>query len=212
MAGIDILTNAKAKEPLNVFALAKYHAWGTKATAAATTDIVLGAYAAPNATECTTGVNTLGTASGTGEPKILSEATIKAESTLKIVEWGLHLSKKLSTTYGGGKLTAENATSGTITGATEFTESTTEVRGIVNEILNPSEASNIWGLCTKNTKTVATVPAWYNASAGAKTEPSATSAFVVRPVLWDHKEFGQIEVETGNEITFKYELTVKSGG
>ena len=214
LASIDIeKAIAKAKEPFNTFALARWHAWGTKATAAAATDVKLGTYAKPTETECVEGTNTLGTANGAGEPKLLSTGTIKAESTLKIVEWGLHTSKLLSKGYGTAeKFESVTVSSAKIAAANEFPESTSEARGIVNEILLATEAEEIWGLVTKNTKTVATVPAFYKQSTGAEKAPSGTSLFKVRPVLWDHKEFGQIEVESGNEITFKYELTVKSGG
>lgn len=198
----------------NVFANLKYHAWGTSATAAATTDVKLGAYAKPNETECTTGVNSL-VANGAGEPLLKSTATITAESSLAITEWGIHTIKKLSATT-GSPLTAETATSGTTTGTT-LTASSTEALGETLKIVEyaenaAKEAKPGWGLVTANTTSVVTVPAWYLQTSGAKQEPEAKSTYTLRPVMFDHRVFSVINVEANNTIEFPWELKLKSGG
>lgn len=204
-----VANEAKAKEPFNLFAWLKWHAWGTSETAAKVEDIKLGALAAPTATEAVEATNKT-TANGEGKPKLVSTSKIKAESTLKITEWGIHTQKILSATT-GTPLTAKNATSGTTTG-TALTASTTEAKGERLKIIVPTEATEIWGLITSNTTSIVTIPAWYKQSTGAVQEPTATSPYTIKPVMFDHRVFSVISVESGNEIEFPWELEIRSGG
>lgn len=195
--------------PANLFANLKWHAWGTGATAAATTDIKLQTPAAPTATEAEEGVNTL-TASGTGAPKLVSTKKITAGGNLAITEWGI-LTAKILAAATGEPLTAESATSGTTTG-TALTASSATAIGETLKILNASESEDIWGLITKNTTSIVTVPAWYKTSSGAVKEPASTSKYKIRPVMFDHRVFAAVNVESGNQIEGIWELTINSGG
>lgn len=198
-----------ATNPASLFANLKYHAWGTGATAAAVTDIKLQTPAAPNATEATEGINTLST-NGEGKPKLISTSKITAESTLSITEWGIFTAKILAAAT-GEPLTAVSATTGTTTG-TALTASSATAIGETLKIVNTTESEDSWGLITKNTTSVVTVPAWYKSSSGAVKEPTSTSKYKIRPVMFDHRVFASIGVETGNKIEFPYELEIKSGG
>lgn len=195
--------------PDQLFANLKFGAWGTGSTAAATTDIKLQTPAAPNATECTEGVQTL-SANGEGKPKFVLTTKIKAESTISVAEFGVFTRKVLSTTT-GTPLTAETAGTGTSTG-TALTASSAEAAGETGKIVLAATPEEIWGLITSNTTSVFTVPAWYKQSTGAVKEPSATSAYTIRPVMFDRRVFTSIGVESGNTIEFPWELELKSGG
>jgi hypothetical protein len=195
--------------PANLFANLKFGAWGTGSTAAATTNIKLETPAAPNATEATEGIQTV-TTNGEGKPKFVLTTKITAESSISITEFGVFTKKKLSSTT-GTPLTAKSATSGTVTG-TPLTASSTTVLGETLQILFATASENIWGLVTSNTTSVVTVPAWYKESNGTVLEPSATSAFTLRPIMFDRRVFTSIGVESGNTIEFPWELEIKSGG
>ena len=197
----------------NLFANLKWHAWGTGTTAAATTDIKLQTLGKPNETNATSGVNVL-VANGEGKPKLKSTATITASSSLAITEWGIHTREALSGTT-GTPLTAKTATSGTTGGG--LTASSATALGETLKILEyatnaASEAKPGWGLITSNPASVVTVPAWYLQTSGAVQEPLATSAYTLKPVMFDHRVFAAINVESGNTIEFPWELEVKSGG
>lgn len=187
----------------------KWHAWGTGATAAATTDIKLQTPGAPTASKAVSGTLSI-VNNGAGEPKFVSTAIITAESSLAITEWGIFGGEELAQAT-GEPLTAETANSGTVTG-TPLTASSATAKGETGKILNASESEDIWGLITSNTTSVVTVPAWYKTSTGAEKQPSATSKYTLRPVMWDHKVFGAVNVESGNKIEGIYELLLKSGG
>lgn len=206
----DITVPGVSAAPANLFANLKWHAWGTGTTAAATTDIKLQTLAAPTTANAVEATTTVVTANGEGKPKIVSTSKIVAGGSLAITEWGIHTAKVLSATT-GTPLTAETATSGTVTG-TPLTASSTTALGETLKILVPTETEEIWGLITANTTSVVTVPAWYKASSGAVKAPSATSPFTIKPVMFDHRVFAAINVESGNTIEFPWELEIKSGG
>jgi hypothetical protein len=204
----DFAIAGVATNPVNLFSLCKWHAWGT-GTAEAQTDIVVGALAAPTVTEAVEGTNTL-SAVGNGKPKLISTGKIKAESTLTITEWGLHSRKVIKPAE--ETATASSATSLTTT-ATPYTASSATVQGEQNGVVRAITAEEVWGLITKNTTSVLTVPAWYKVSDGtAGATPSATTKFRIIPVMFDHRKFTGIGVETGNTIEFPWELTVNAGG
>lgn len=208
------LKQGAAKSSFGLFPNLKWHAWGTSETAASVLDLSLNTLAAPTTTKAAAATNTL-TANGEGKPKLVSTATITAEGTLKITEWGIHTGELLSAIT-GTPLTAESAVSGTVT-ATPLTASSEEVLGERLHVLVAAEnaakeAKPVWGLVTANTTSVVTVPAWYSASAGAVAVPYEKSAYTIKPVMFDHRVFGLITVEVGNKIEFPWELEVKSGG
>lgn len=207
----DAFCPGVATNPANLFANLKWQAWGIGTTAAAVTDIKLESAALANgsSTEAQEATNTLST-NGEGKPKLISTRILKAESTLAITEWGIFTAKALGPTT-GTPLTAVSATSGTVTG-TPLTASSATAIGETLKIVNTASSADSWGLITKNTTSVVTVPAWYLTSSGAVKEPTSTSAYVLRPVMFDRRVFSAINVVTGNTVEFPYELEVKSGG
>ncbi len=202
----------KAKESFGVIPNLKWHAWGSSNTAATIKDIKLGSLKKPTETNAVEATNTLSTKAelGKGGPKLISKAKIKAESSFEVVEWGIFTKKTLSATT-GTPLTAKTATSGTVT-ATPLTASSEEALGERLQIVVPTEATEIWGLITENTTSVITVPEWVKQSTEAEQEPTATSPFTIKPVMWDHRVISPISVESGNEIEWIYELAMNSGG
>jgi hypothetical protein len=204
----DFAIAGVATNPVNLFSLCKWHAWGT-GTTEANTDIAVTTLGAPNAANATEGVNTLST-SGVGKPKLISTGKIVAESTLAITEWGLHSRKALIPAE--ETATAATATSLTAT-ATPYTASSATVQGEQNGVVRAITAEEVWGLITKNTTSVLTVPAWYKVSDGtAGATPSATTKYRIYPVLFDHRKFAAINVVTGNSVEFPWELEVQAGG
>lgn len=196
---------------VNTFASLKFHAWGTGITAAATTDIKLQTPAAPTATNAQTANSTALTANGEGKPKFVSIAKVVAGGALAITEWGIFTGESLADAT-GEPATASSATSITAT-ATPYTASSTTVRGKELFVVHATEAEEVWGLVTGNTTSVLSVPAWYKVSNGAAgATPSASSKYKIRPVMFDHRVFAAINVETGNTIEFVWELEIKSGG
>ncbi len=202
------------KSGFNLFSNLQFHQWGTSGAEAKTTDIKLGAPATnkntKSANKAVKDTTHTVTASGTGEPKFVSTSRIEAESELKIEEWGIFTFEELGETT-GSPLTEVSPTTGKVTGAPLVASSET-AQGERLKILNATEPEDIWGLITSNTTSVVTVPAWYKSSSGALKEPSGTSVFKLRPVMFDHRTFGVITVVSGNVIEFPWELTVKSGG
>lgn len=204
----DFAIAGVATNPVNLFSLCKWHAWGT-GTSEANTDIQLTTLAAPNATLGTAGVNTLST-NGEGKPKLISTGKIKAESSLEITEWGLHSREALHPAQ--ETATATTATSLTTT-ATPYTASSATVQGEQNGVVLAEKSEEAWGLITKNTTSVLTIPAWYKKSNGSvATTPEATTKFRIIPVMFDHRKFAVINVVSGNTIEFPWELEVQAGG
>lgn len=207
----DYVTDAASTAGFNLFSNLKWHAWGTGTTAAATTDIKLQTLGKPNETEATEATTVAVTTNGEGKPKLVSTSKITASSSLAITEWGIHTQKKLSETPGTGKFVSVTSTSGKGSGAV-FTASTTSIKGERLKIANFTESAEGWGLVTASSTEVLTVPAWYLQSTGAVKEPTGTSAYTLKPVMFDHRVFAAINVESGNIIEFPWELEIKSGG
>lgn len=193
---------------LATLTLANNHATGTGATAAATTDFKLQTPSTAGGQNPVAGTQSL-VPSGTA-PKYQTVATINYTGTESVTEWGLFSQNSLSATT-GTPFTATTATSATVTG-TPLTASSTTVRGQQGTIVVPGTTA-VWGLVTSNTTSVLTVPAWYNQSNGAAgSTPGSTEAFTLRPVMWDHRVFTTIGVNSGDSIQFTYQLQVNSGG
>ena len=213
----------KAKESFDLFSHLKWHQWGTSESSGIQ-NIKLGSAAtnkntgsAAKAVEATNKV----TPSGVGKPKLVSTATIEAESTLEIKEWGIFSQQLLSEEKGTGKFKEGqlSATTAEASGAV-LTASTTEVLGERLKVLEAQEnsakekgsvADEGWALITSNSTTVYTFPAWYKEDTGGAYTPEKTSAYVLRPVMFDHRSFAVINVVSGNKIEFPWELEIEGG-
>ena len=207
------VTNA----PNNLFRFLKYHASGTGATAAAATDIKLQTASANGGQTPVTGTQVL--VSAANLQKYQSVATISYTGPEAVTEWGffaydsaLPATSNLSDAT-GSPFTAGSGTSGTVTG-TPLTASSASVMGQQLSIFeNTGNATPSWGLVTSNTNAIVTVPAWYKVADGtAGANPANTNTYVIRPIMWDHKQFAAINVGNGDSIQFTYTLTISSGG
>lgn len=201
---------APSGAPVNVFSLAEWHVTGTGGTAAAATDIKL---QTPSTNGGQTPVEgTTVTLSAANLQKFQTVATVTYTGAEAVTEWGLLLGPTLTATT-GSPFTAGSASTGTVT-ATPLTASSTTVQGSQNTVFEDTAAGSLsWGLVISNTTSVITVPAWYKTADGtAGTAPVNTDAYVIRPVMWDHKVFSAINVLNGDSIVFSYSLTISSGG
>jgi hypothetical protein len=203
--------------PHNVFRAAKYHASGTGVTAAAATDIKLQTASGFGGQTPVAGTQVLSSAANA--QKYQSVATISYTGGEAVTEWGffaydstLPATSALSDAT-GSPFTAGSGTTGTVT-ATPLTASSASVMGQQMSIFeNTGNATPSWGLVLSNTTSVVTVPAWYKVSDGtAGANPANTNAYVIRPIMWDHKVFSAINVANGDSIQFTYTLTISSGG
>ena len=208
------VTNA----PNNILRYLKYHATGTGVTAAAATDIKLQTASGFGGQTPVAGTQVL--VSAANLQKYQSVATISYTGTEAVTEWGfLAYDSTLPATTAlsdatGSPFTSGSATTGTVT-ATPLTASSATVMGQQMSIIeNTGNATPHWGVITSNTTSVVTVPAWYKVADGtaAGTTPANTNAYVLRPIMWDHKVFSAINVNSGDSIQFTYTLTINSGG
>lgn len=220
--GSGLVTNVGVLHMANDFAWAQpsgaatstigtinYHATGTNSTAAAATDIALGALAAPTTTTAVTGTQSLVSAANSQTYRTV--ATISYTSSLAITEWGLFNAAALSATT-GTPFTATSATTATATG-TPYTASSGTVKGTPQQLVVRPGTTTVWGLVLTNTTSVMTIPAWYTVASGAAgSTPGGTEAFTLTPVLWDRKVFSAINVVNGDSIQFTYSLLINSGG
>jgi len=203
----DFAWAAPSGASVATLALANYHAVGTGTNAAAATDIALQTLAGPTTTTAVTGTQSLSSAANTQIYKTVS--TINFTGTEAITEWGLHTAATLSATT-GTPFTATTSTTATVTG-TPYTASSTTVKGEQQLIVVPGTTA-VYGLILSNTTSALTIPAWYTVSGGtAGSTPGATEAFVLKPVLYDHKVFSALNVVNGDSLTPTYSLTVASG-
>jgi len=188
--------------------LANWHATGTGVTSAAATDVALQALASPTTANGVAGTQSLVSAANSQTYRTV--ATINYTSTLAITEWGLHTAQVLSATT-GTPFTATTATSATATG-TPYSASSGTVQGEQQLIVVPG-TTTVYGLVLSNTTSILSIPAWYKVSDGtAGSTPGSTETFVLKPVLWDHKVFSAINVNSGDSIQFSYSLLCNSGG
>ena len=216
--GSGLVTNigalAMANDPLwsaqlnlSTLGLSNNHATGTGVTAATVFDFKLQTPSTFGGQNPVAGVQTL-VPSGT-VPKYQTVATINYTGTEAVTEWGIFTANTLSVAT-GSPFTSTGATSGTV--ASGLTASSATVRGHTQNIVVPGTTA-VWGLVVSNTTTVFTIPAWYNQSNDAAgSTPGGTEAYAIRPVMWDHKVFGAINVNSGDSIQFTYQLQVNSGG
>lgn len=216
--GSGLTTNVAAQAMANDFgwssqlnlatlALANFHAWGTGTTAASASDIALQTLAAPTTATAVTGTQSLVSAANLQIYK--TSATITAGSSLAITEWGLHSLANLSSST-GSPFTATTASSWQDTGSVQ-TPSSATVRGLQQTIVVPGTTA-VYGLDLSNTNHVAQIIAWYNQSNGnAGATPGSTETFVIKPVLFDHKVYAAINVNSLDTITYNYSATIASG-
>jgi len=198
--------------PINLFALMKQHSSGTGVVAAATTDIKLGTPITTNSAPVVAGTQVL--VSAANLQKYQSVATILYDTggPFAVTEWGLFTGATLSAAT-GSPFTAGDATHGTVT-ATPLTASSTTVQGQQQTVFeNTGNATPSWGLVQSNTTSIVTVPAWYKVSDGTLgANPANTNTYVIRPVLWDRKQFAAINVANGDSVQFTYTLQITAGG
>ena len=207
------VTNA----PNNLFHFLKYHATGTGVTAAAASDIKLQTPSGFGGQTPVAGTQVL--VSAANAQKWQSVATVSYTGTESVSEWGIFAYGgtlpvvTALTDATGSPFTAGAATTGTVT-ATPLTASSTTVQGQQLTVFENTNATRVsWGLVTSNTTSVITVPAWYKTADGtAGTAPVNADTYVIRPVMWDHKVFTAIGVNSGDSIQFTYTLTINSGG
>jgi hypothetical protein len=216
--GSGLVTNVGSLALANDFAwaqncqtlkLSNNHASGIGTTTAAATDFKLQSQSGVGGQNPVAGTQSLVTQSGPNAGIYKTVATISYTGSEAVTEWGLFTSNTLSATT-GTPFTATTSTTATVTG-TPYTASSSSVQGQQQNIVIPGTTA-VWGLITSNTTSVLTVATWYTQSASATpgSTPGSTEAFTLRPVMWDHKVFSPINVNTGDSITFTYQLTVNS--
>lgn len=204
---------------LSTLGTQNFHAVGTGVTGAAATDFRMQTLSSPTATTAITGAQTIIaplTFVGPTSPIYRNIATANFVSTLAITEWGLHSLATLSATT-GTPFTATTVTTWQDTGSVQTASSAT-VRGLQQSIVLPG-TTTVLGLNISNTTHIATLAAsstptgWYTqALQAAGATPGATEAFAILPVMWDHKVFSAINVNSGDSIAFTYSLSINSGG
>jgi len=206
----DFAWAAPSGAAINTLKLANFHATGTGATAAATTDIALQTVSTQGGQNVATGAQSLVSAANSQSYRTVATTTYTGSEA--VTEWGLFTSATLSAST-GSPFTAGSATTGTVTG-TPLTASSSTVQGEQQTIFhNTGNATPSWGLVTANTTSVVTVPAWYKVADGtAGANPANTNTYVIRPVMWDHKVFSAINVINGDTIQWTYTLAINSGG
>lgn len=201
--------------PINTIKLSNFHATGTGATAAASTDFKIQTISTQGGQTPVAGTQTFPTTGTLAVPIYRTVATIAYTGTEAVTEWGLHTSGTLSATT-GTPMTAVSATSFTATG-TPFTASSSTVQGLQQQIVIPG-TTTVLGLISSNTTSVGTLvnngtTGWFTQAAQtAGSTPGSTEAYTLRPIMWDHKVFSAINVVNGDSIQFTYSLTVTSGG
>lgn len=196
---------------INLLYLANQHISGTGITGAAATDIKIQTISTMGGQTAVAGTQTL--VSAANLQKYRTVATIAYTGTEAVTEWAL-LTDSVVSVATGSPFTAGGATSGTTTGAA-LTASSATAQGHQQHIFeNTASATPHWGLTVTNTTSIVTVPAWYKVSDGtaAGTTPLNGEAYLIRPVLWDHKVFAAINVENGDSVQYTYSLTCTAGG
>jgi hypothetical protein len=201
----------------SLFAKMRYHASGTGVTAAAATDIKLQTVSTQGGQTPVAGTQVL--VSAANLQKYQTVATIAYAGVEAVTEWGLFSygsalpAVTALTDATGSPFTAGSATTGTVT-ATPLTASSPTVMGQQMSIFDNTNATRVsWGLVTSNTTSVITVPAWYKTADGtAGTAPVNADTYLIRPIMFDHRVFGAVNVGSGDSIQYTWTLTINSGG
>lgn len=207
--------NWSASLALATLKLANWHISGTSATAATVLDFKLNTISTQGGQTPVAGTQSIDTSSTMAVPKYKTVATITYSGTEAVTEWGLICGSTVSDTL-GTPMTAVTATSFTATG-TPFTASSSTVQGLQQQVVIPG-TTTVMALIGSNTTSIASLvnngtTAWFTQAAQtAGSTPGSTEAYTKRPVMWDHKVFSAINVNSGDSIQFTYLLTVNSGG
>jgi hypothetical protein len=203
---------------INTIKLINYHASGTGTQSSAITDIALQSPAAPTATTCVTGTQSLvaGTTGGDAASvqQYSSVATINYTSALAITEWGLFNNATLSSTTGSPFTNGATATSASVTG-TPYTPSSATAQGQQAFVFkDTSAAAPFWGLCTSNLSGTVNVPGWYGTTSGSVSavNPVFGDSFQILPICFDHQVFSAINVVNLDSVQFSFTLQIVSGG
>lgn len=200
---------------INTLFLSNWHATGTGATAAAVTDFKIQTISTQGGQTPVAGAQTIDATTTGAVPKYKTIATIAYTGNEAVTEWGLHTFNTLSTTT-GSPFTAATATTFTVA-ATPFTASSSTVQGLQQQIVIPGTTA-VYGFIQSNTTSAGTLvnngtTGWWTQAAGAAgATPGNTETYTLRPVMWDRKVFGAINVGAGDSIQFSYLLTITSGG
>jgi len=205
----------------SLFAKMRYHSSGTDTTAASASQIKLGT---PITTATITNAVISGTqvlVSGANSQQYQSVATIlyNAGGPYAVTEWGIFAfgstlpATTTLTDTTGSPFTAGTATTGTVTGS-PLTASSSTVMGQQMSIFDNTNATRVsWGLVTSNTAPGIVVPAWYKTADGtAGTAPVNADTYVIRPIMFDRRQFAAVNVSNGDSIQFTWTLTINSGG
>jgi len=204
----------------SLFAKMKYHSSGTDTTTASASHIKLFTPITGLTSSVVAGTQVL--VSGANSQQYQTVATIlyNTGGPFAVTEWGLFSfgstlpATTTLTDTTGSPFTAGTATSGTVTGASPLTASSSTVMGQQMSIFDNTNATRVsWGLVTANTVNSITVPAWYKTADGtAGTAPVNADTYVIRPIMWDRRQFAAVNVSNGDSIQFTYTLTINSGG
>lgn len=206
----------------SLFAKMKYHSSGTNTTAAAATDIKLNApiaVAGGITNAVVAGTQVLISAANSQKWQTVATILYDTGGPYSVTEWGLFAfgsslpATTILTDATGSPFTAGTATTGTVT-ATPLTASSATVMGQQMSIFDNTNATRVsWGLVTANTNAVVTVPAWYKTADGtAGTAPVNADTYIIRPVMFDRRQFASVGVSNGDSIQYTYTLTINSGG
>jgi hypothetical protein len=198
---------------INTLKLANQHATGKGVTAAAATDIILQTLSTNGGQNPVAGTQSLVSAANSQTYRTV--ATISYSGSEAVTEWGLFTNATLSASTGSPATASTNGPPATLTATgTPFTASTSTVQGEQQFIVYDSvNATPFYGLIISNTTSVLTVAGWYKAADGTAYSPgSVTDAYTIRPVMWDHKVFSAINVNSGDSIQFTYSLLINAGG
>lgn len=206
---------------------ANYHAIGTATTAAAASDVFLGAANGSSNLSGTTngymtGTQSLQPNSGSNpySPVYQTVATFTATGSIAVTEWMLGIANAALIT---GQATATSSSSLTNTGASFSTSSnglqlySVETSGSsITAPTNGSPTTQPMGQVKSNTSTVLTLlnptPTWLSLDNTAVSTPSGTSYYVVFPTAFDHKVFSVVNLVSTDTLQVTYQLSINSGG
>jgi hypothetical protein len=216
--GVNAMANdpswVAASTPFSTLSAANFHGVGTGATAAALTDFALQTpIASASLTGSTNGYYT-GTQSVVAPNSYQTQATITANATLAVTEWGLALANaaNLARTSAGA---APTTTTFTDTAAS-YNVIGNGLKGYTIEIASApvnTPTTTVQGLITANTATGLTLAnGWWTLANAAGATPGATIAYNISPTFFDHRSFSVINIVSGNTIQFIYDLAITSGG
>lgn len=203
-----------ASTPFSTLSSLLYVATGTGTTSAAASDYALQtAIANGNLTGATNGYTTGAASTLTAANSNIWQnvCTVSYAATEAVTEYGLFMANGAAFT---GTATAASANSLTNSGAS-FTTAGNGLKGWAVEAASSAintPTTTAAGVISSNTGTALTIPSWVTLALASASTPSGTTAYVVQPLMWDHKIFSAINVISGDSIQFTYQLTVTPGG